>query len=350
MNVFLTYHGLNIPIVQGDVSTNEGAYAWQCNFVLRNVSDWANFAQDDIFTVTILAETFTFIVDGKQLERRGPGQIIAKIQGVSPSAKYNEPRVVLKQNYLFDTDVLASVAAVETIPDIQWATTDWLIPAFRLAFSLTVPFSVVKALADAVGAVLESTIDGFLRVRPKFPISVPYYSTATPDQIFLETTDIVSVSESYTTTAINNKFRVADVDQLINDSLEWVPDSSGAFHGQVRVYPHPWRTSGLVVTHTGDSGITIGSPSVVVRRETEQVEIVRGHGATRYPIYDVDLYRWESTNLGGFVFTQDQREFTVVAGGNGVVNLAYLTRAIVYPVTSVNALPTQFLLESPPFL
>lgn len=345
---YITYQGRNIRIVDGDVSTSEGGYTWEGNFTLADIADYAQFRQDEPFVVNLYGEEYHFVVDGKELRRDAPASASFRLMGVSPSARFAEPRSP-KKDYSWEDAVYALDAAEEaTLNDVEWNTVNWLIPAYRLGFTDTTPLDIVQTLAVAVGAVVQSSREGVLQVRPLFPISVPAYAASFPAHTFLEGADILEVSENYSSGEIANKFRIADADIVMSDQIEWVPDSSGSLAGYIKAYPQPWRTD-VNLIHTGDGTVVIGMGSVRAREEEELVEIFQGQGSLQYPLYQLVDVEWEAQNLGGIVFVQDAREFTVTGpGANSLVRVTYRTRSIDYRVVSGSGRPTQFLLESPP--
>lgn len=343
----ITHRGRQVRILEGDISASEGGYSWEGNFILADVRDYVQFNRDDPFTVNLYGEVWTFVVDGKELSRDAPAQVSCRIIGISPSAQYVSPRAT-KKDYEWDTPVEALAAATEVVPDIIWNTVDWTIPAFRLAFTDAEPLDIVKRLAEACGAVVESSLNGTLRVRPLFPVSPQNYQTTAPDHGFVELLDILSVSESYNYGDVRNRYRLMDAQAAVQDQLEWVPDHSGAFSGYLRAYPAPWRTN-VILSHTADPvELSIGSQVVQFREEEELIEIYKGQGSTTYPVYELLSVEWEATNLGGLVFAQDSRDIAVVGpAANSLVRVRYRTRSLNYRALTSSGRPAQFLLESP---
>lgn len=343
----ITHTGNSIRILSGDISASEGGYAWEGNFTLADISDYVKFLRDDIFTVDLYGEVWTFVVDGKELSRGAPAGISARIIGISPSAQYVSPRATL-QDYTWGTPVTAVAAATELIPAVSWTAVDWTIPGYRLAFSDAEPMEVVRRLAEACGATVESDLDGTVDVRPLYPDSPVDYAVTSPDQTYVELLDIFAVSETYNFGEIFNKFRILDSQPIESDRIEWIEDYSGAFTGYLRVYPAPWRVN-VVLSHTADAlEVIVGSQVVMYREERELVEIFKGRGSTSYPIFQIILVEWEDTNLGGLVHAPDSSDVTVVGPAqNSAVYITYQTRSLNYRATTSSGRPAQFLLESP---
>ena len=343
----LIHNGRKVAILDGDISASEGGFAWEGNFTLASVEDYVQFKQNDLFEANLYGESWSFIVDGKELSRREPAGVDTRIIGISPSAQYTNPRAPRK-DYEWDSSVMAQAAAKEvTSPSTVWGILDWNIPAYRLAFSEAEPLDVVRRLAEVAGGIVESTLAGVLRVRPLYPVSPQDYPTATPDHVFLELQDIIEASETYGYSRVENRFRLMDVQQTNQDRLEWVPDANGAFVGYMRAYPSPWRTN-VILSHTADQlTLSIGAQEESMREEEELVEIYKGQGNTQYPIYDIVSLQWEATNLGGIVHAVDSTDvFAVGPQYNSLVRIKYRTRFLRYRVVSSSGHPAQFLLES----
>lgn len=344
---YVSYAGRVLPIEEAEVSIAEGEYAWTCTVILTNVSDYVLLKQDQPFTVVIGSESYAFIVDSKELDRGAPANYGIKLLGISPSASKTTPRKVAA-NYVWETAKQASEIAEELLPGIDWQVIDWGIPAYRLAMESSTPIEVVRTLADAIGATLETEIDGSLYVRSLFPVSVPSYDSRTPAHVFLESIDILNVNESYVAAEVFNRLVITDVEQSISDSLEWIEDYQDATTGIIRAFLYPWR-SPVSLLHTGVPSVTIGAGSTVLEQHSEIIEVFKGQGETAYPIHHVESIQYEAQNVGALVYDIDSRSFTV--GGpsfNSVIRVVYWTRSLDYRVSLPEARPTQFLLESAP--
>lgn len=340
-------NGAAVSIENVQVSIAEGEFMWKCSMVLTHIADYAVFVKDLPFQVVLGGEVFEFIVDTKELSRRSPANLTAVISGLSPSAVYTEPRsAILDQSW--DIAVMAGDAARALIPGLDWQVIDWLIPEYRLAASGASPYSVVSVIAAAIGATVESGIDGSVYVRSLYPTSVADYYTVIPEHTLLETDDIFSVSETYPSDSIYNRLIISDIEDSINDRLEWIPAYEGAWVGVVRAYLYPWRT-GVWLTHTGRATNFILPPAVVLEEHTEVIEIFQGKGSAQYPIFNIVSVEYEANNVGALTVSPDASDFTVSAANpNTVIRLVYQSRSLDYPVGIVEGAPTQFLLNSPP--
>lgn len=344
---YATVGGAVIQIEQAEVSIAEGEFMWKGTIHLTNTGDYVAFTHDTPFTITIGAEVFHFIMDTKELSRGGPASLSAVVYGVSPSAIHDEPRsAILNQSW--DVPVLASVAAQAVIPGLSWNALDWTIPAYRLAASAVSPYALVSVIAQAIGATVETDLDGSVYVRSRFPTPVPQFDLVLPEHTLTDEADIFTSSESYPSDRIYNRIIVSDIEDNIGDSLEWIPAYDGALVGKVRAYLKPWRT-GVWLEHTGRATTYINAPTLALEEYTEVIEIFEGRGTTTKPVYSVTSVEYEANNVGALSIDSDSTDITVVAANpNTVIRLVYQSRSMDYPVGMVEGAPTQFLLYSPP--
>lgn len=342
---YVEYAGRVLPIEEAEVSIAEGDYSWTCTAIITNVADYAQLRLDQRFALVIGSERYEFVVDGKELDRSAPANYGMRVTGISPSSLLASPRCV-SASYAWDTVTTASGIAKELIPELSWYPIDWVLPAYRFSVQSSTPVEAVRTLAEAIGAVLESEIDGSLYVRSKYPVSVEGYADSPVSHTLLEETDILSVSESYVSSEKFNRLIITDIEQSISDSLEWIEDYAGATTGVVRAYLYPWRTA-VSLLHTGVAGVSIAEPVTTLTSHEEIIEVFQGQGGTAYPIFSVSSIEYEAQDTGGIIFDPDSRTFTV--GGpsfNSVIRLVYVSRSLDYRVALPEVRPTQFLLES----
>lgn len=344
---YVEYMGRRLEVEEAELTASEGDSTWTCSIVLSRISDYAQLKWDQPFAVVFGAERYEFLVDGKELDRSSPANFGMRLMGISPSARYSSPRMV-SSSYVWDTVVSAAQIADELIPGIDWRVIDWNIPAYRFSIQDATPLESVRALAEAIGATLESEIDGSLYVRSLYPVSTEKYAETTPAHILTEAVDILTVNESYVSSEVFNRLVITDIEQEISDSLEWLEDYTDATTGIIRAYLYPWR-SAVDLIHTGVGTVTIENPVTGMEQHEEIIEVFQGQADTSYPIHHVESVEYEAQNVGGIVFDVDSRSFTV--GGpsfNSVIRLVYWTRSLDYRVALPDARPTQFLLESDP--
>jgi hypothetical protein len=349
---------IDLDTLDVQVSADEGDFVWSCRFSLKDINDYGKFSIDDAFEVQIGTDVYQFVVDSIELSRGAPANVEPRIIGVSPGVKYDFPRAdpYTKE---WDANVTAKDAAEHAIggDTIQWDIVNWTLPAYRLSVEDVAPISVVQEIAEAAGAVVESNLDGTLRVRYRHPVSVPDYATTTPSHVVTEKEDIVTTDERSSPEKLTNRVRVLDIDADFTDFLEFeaITTSPNILQGTLKAYPGPWREINLIDTHdTRDPGeivmVYTGIVVEVVEDEDgvgELLEIYGGVTSASKPVWGITELTWESTNLGSVAYTPGS---TTLKFGDedsfGLIRLRYTTKYHAYHVVYSSGIDvSQFVLE-----
>ena len=339
--------GRQVGISGAEFSCAEDGYAWTCTLELTSISDYQDFARDDLFAIVLFGDSYLFMVESKGVSRPAPAQVSMTVSGISPAAVLDAPRAALITKTWSDP-AMASAIALEVCGPVplDWQAYDWMIPGGRLAVNGATPLSVLQQLATAVGAVVEATTQGGILVRPEFPVSVPDWESATPDHVFSDLPDNITSREGVAAADTFNRFYLAD-QQLASDSdrLEFEQDEGNAYAGTLFVYPGIWRTN-LAVTTTRD-GVLLVPMGVQYREEEQTIEIVQGVGQTSFPIDAILSSEWLDRDLGAFSFGTYSNKITVPGTGDrySLLKLRYRTKALVYRAEYAENGEAQFLVE-----
>lgn len=362
-NPSITFKGRLVPVLSASISRDNGAYAWTASITLAKTGDYAEMAQDDEFMVDLYGETFNLIVDSKRLDRSTPETISMTISGISPSAKYAEPRGPLTTKTW--GAVMAKSAAEEALGEaIDWRIEDWMIPADRLSVTDAYPMAIAQQIAAAAGGIIQSNPDGSLTARYKYPISVPLWNTTSPDHVLTDDLDVISISELYPSSEKINRLTIGDQESTSgSDKMEYEADASSSaypsistgntadtsgYSGVLRVYPSPWRTT-FIIVHTGDVYVGLTSIGEVVRTiEKEMVEFQGQAATTKYPVYSITSIKWVHASLGEISFTLDSPDLSAenegAYSGYGLAEITYETRSFDWDVSNYRDESTQFLM------
>ncbi|MBF0462310.1 MAG: hypothetical protein HQL87_13055 [Magnetococcales bacterium] len=147
----------------------------------------------------------------------------------------------------------------------------------------------------------------FTVCRPRFPLAVPDWSSATPAHVITDD-ETISENETYTTVDLADRLAIADMDQKNADAVEFFADSADPNRGTICVYPNPWRA--MAVLHTGDEQVSLSYVGEQQREETEVVAFTAGVGSTKYPIASIASKAWQYADLGSVLFAPDSCEIT----------------------------------------
>lgn len=337
--------GRMLDIVSAEVSTDEGGDFWEASFTIGDLADFSVFSVNKAFSLFFCGEEYRLIVDSRAIDRSNPEQVTATIYGVSPAKVYQAPRAALVSK-TWDAPTLASEIATELIPALQWQTIDWVIDAGLFGLEEASPLDGVKTLAEVVGAVFESLPDGTMRVRPKYPVSVPNFGAATASFTITDRVDNFSYSEKYTPNKLENLITITDEQDDMQDRVEFIEDEYDKERGVIRVYPAVWRWT-VSIRPTG-SIRSYAYDGVVTREEEEEVEFVNGVANTSYPVVDIVSAVWNTTDLGsvGFKFYKQELTCSVASDAYSLLKIKYVTQTHNFSIVGTYDTSVQFVVEN----
>lgn len=323
--------GQTIPVSTASVTLEDGALAWQADITLMRHEDYARFPRDQAFTLDIYGTEYAMLADTRRLSRsrdlEGNPTDTARVSGLSPAVRFDSPRA---QTISAVFDVPRSVRSIveELLGSVTWELVDWTLPAFRFAIERQTPMAAARQLVEAAGGTITSEPDGSILVRHQHPVSVPDYTTTSPD-VSLTADAIYDVSEAVTTDRIINRVAIREADGPgRRDRIEFEHDDDADRIGTARLYPDPWRPATL---STSRNGVSLSRTGIVTRTETEVVEFVEGRASVAYPVQSLTSVRWLDDSLGGVVA---QGTELTASDGYSLAEIIYTVRAIEYRVSA----------------
>lgn len=345
-NLYITLGGKHIELIRSSVRADEDDYAWHGTFVLANPRELALFTINAEFSVNIYGDVYQFLVETKSNKRTSPTTIEATVLGISPSSRLDEPRALaVTKNWESATTAKTIVEEVAGGYPMLWEILDWAIPGNRYGVAEIAPVRIIQEIAKAVGGTVDTLPDGTLRVRYKYPVSVPNYGPLVAEATYVEADDIFECTEEFAPAREYDKFRITDADNNVeNDTLEY--EELTADTGYIRVYPGPWRETFILKS---TAIVYIGPRIYEVREEKEVVEITKGEGSTRYPVYSVASLEWMDDDLLGIVAGADSRKVTTThpTKNYSLAKIVYNTRCFKYFVRGTLGRHAQFIVENP---
>lgn len=295
---------------------------------------------DDLF-ITVDGVTFEFFVESKQRNRRHGG-VNYIVKGLSKTAlldaPYSEP---LSGEYTgLASEIVASLAVGYTV---NWDTVDWFIPANTLMPADQTPLQIIRAIASAVGAVIQTEHNGEMTIEPKYPVSVPGWATTAPDYTVSDAFDFFTTSEDYEHKPGYNRYLVGD-ELTSEDNLRIEEEALTRATKYIRVYEVPW-VNGFYTEHTGSADIVIQDEGIENKLiEDEWVEIVAGSGSLSYPFYSLVSEVMKDTSLGSLTYSEDGTVTTDVAE-QSLALVSYYTKCRKYLVTNYETEKLQIVVE-----
>ena len=310
------------------ISGDEDSWLWSFNVEIEDIGAWhllqSNSDQRLALEASVNGHEFRFIAEGRSKSRRR-GKTSYNINGRSPT-------VVLGDRYAEQiskawADTTAKTVATELCLAaniaLDWQTVDWPLASGKLAVKNKRAIEVIRMLANAVGAVIQSTPIGDLVVRPRHPVSPTKYGDIKPDHVITDADDILDISESwehrpgYNSVDITDKGTASEQKVRVSIAAGSVPTAK-----VLKVSVVPWQKVHL--SHTAEDKMDITYEGHEVEQKTEIVTISDGRGRLSVPWYETVDYEWLYRDLGSVDIDEDG---SIVSGviGNSVLKIVYVT-------------------------
>lgn len=311
------------------ISGDEDSWLWSFNVELEDLAIWqwlqAKNDQSIILEVSVNGREFRFIAEGRSKSRRR-GKTTYSITGRSPTVVLGERYAEQLSKTWPNTTAKTVVQELCLGSDIglDWQTVDWPLESGKLAVQNKRPIEIIKMLAKAVGAIIQSTPKGGLVVRPRHPVSPTKYGSVKHDQIITDADDIFDISEGwehrpgYNSVDITDKGISEDPKVRISVQNGSVPTAK-----VLKISVVPWQSVRL--EHTAERKMEIAYQGYEVEQKTEVITISDGRGRVSQPWYGTVDYQWWYRNLGTVIVDEDG---SIASGviGNGVLKIVYETR------------------------
>jgi hypothetical protein len=325
-----------IDLAGCSVQCRESDAFWTAELQLDGLDAYRTLARGQEVVVNLGPEQYAMFVDSKSLSRSDfIGQTFS-MTCLSPIAKLQNPRYPLYSktwtSATLASDIAAEIGALAGLT-VTWSILDWMVAPHRLSVEDSDPYSALKALADAVGGVIESLHDGNIIVRPRYPVSPMNYPTAVPDEIFTDSADNLSITENYEHRPYYNSFEIGDSEpEAANDRIEFIPDEFDPTVGVLRAYLYPWRPDEVRLISTGPASVVLSGKAAKSRTEEQLVEVADNSGSTSYPIFTLLAVDWHEVDLGAVTFTEGLSDFLTssTTDTHSMVHLTYTTKYLEY--------------------
>ncbi len=325
--------GEEIDLLSISLSASTSAYTISCDITLPTIDEYKKCNYMDDVILTFNADVFHLFIEAKASSIDNKSSNFT-IKLLSPTAKLDSP--------YSDTivDPLPSGANTQTLIEemaaIQDITVDyqifdrdgnilsWDIPGYAIAISDETPLAVIKKIANAVGAIVQTKPNGDMLIISEYPIPATAWESSVPDATFTIENDIIKLTESTDIREGYNAFTVTDQGTSSeNISLEEVEIDSTT--KQIKGYRVPFgddpnyntfelASSGILSIGEIDYDIVTiekySDPVPMIMPEGpgypfEEVEFIDGVGKTQKPIYKVLDSEWSFRNLGSFQISED---------------------------------------------
>lgn len=321
-------------------------YAISATLQLATLDDYLLCEPGRLVTLTGLDPGGDIVmrVDGRSRNRSGESTDTYSIELLSPAAWLDSPYASTVDGEF--VGMASTIAAQVTSGklSVSWETVDWYIGAGVFAVESQTPLSIIRSLAAAVGAVIQSSRDGGIRVISRYSVPVSSWESSTGVPID-EATTIISCSDTFEYNPGYNRFRISDDEGTsgLSDIRVSVEDTSD-FVKTVKVQIPSLEA--LTLTHTGGPWVVVEplGRTMVSVETPEYVEIVQGEGRTANTIVSIDASTWKQVDLGAVGF-EASGLITSAVSGESLLELDYSYEEQVWRISSPTPEKVQFILE-----
>ncbi|MCP4699178.1 MAG: hypothetical protein GY862_20345 [Gammaproteobacteria bacterium] len=326
----MLHAGRRVELLDLRMRQDWDTYRRDGNLSLSDLSDYRAIRIGDAVTLYLQGAPHALTVREKSHRNDGDGPKVT-VRAASPTALL-EDRLISK--------TWPSVTAREACEELAGSATEWniisrRIPAGRLTCENATHIAMIRRIARAAGAVVQTGADGTLRVQYRFPASVPGWAAANPDQIHTGRADNLSCPESYRSRDRWNAAVISDESAETGErtyNLEY--EKTDSRNGILRVYAEPWAgPDEFGVRHTGHASVLTGAGVIVPRAETQEVEFKAGPASLRCPVYILNSVRRQHKDLAPVLWKQGKKEIAATGGGGySVAQVSHAARAIEFAV------------------
>ena len=311
------------------ISGDEDSWLWSFSAEIEDVGIWqllqVNNDQPMVLEASVNGHEFRFIAEGRSKSRRR-GKTSYTITGRSPT-------VVLGDRYAEQLSRTWDATTAKTVAQelcsgksikLDWQTVDWPLASGKLAVKNKRPIEIIRVLANAVGAVIQSTPKGGLVVRPRHVVSPTRYGDVKPDQVITDADDILDISEGWEHRPGYNSVDITDKGTASEPKVRVSVESGSVPTAKLlKVSVVPWQMVRL--SHTAEDKMDISYQGHEVEQKTEIVTISDGRGRLSAPWYGTDSFDWLYRNLGP---VEVEESGSIASGviGNSVLKIVYVTR------------------------
>jgi hypothetical protein len=243
------------------------------------------------------------------------------------------------------SDLAINFAAEYGVTLLWEVPVDGQIPAGTLYANDESPKDILNKISSSLRAVMQPNPDGTLSIRREMKYSMSQAQVESPDYYltdqvnFYETNETVSERDGY------NSFNVSD--RILPQKRSWLEEeaidsTTKWFKGfYVPFDPVPE----LSFHHSGGSWVSVNDYGISTETiESEEVEIVKGEGKVKYPIYSKLSHEYLQSNLGDVTFSEDGTIYTATKG-QSLLSITYRTKYFKYRATDPRIERVQFWME-----
>ncbi|OQY55455.1 MAG: hypothetical protein B6247_07780 [Candidatus Parabeggiatoa sp. nov. 2] len=339
---YLWHKNKSVELLDLTLAQDWDTYLWTGSCRLAYLADYMRVRIGDLVVLYLQGFSYSLIVQSRSHSVEGQTGAIHLIVRVSSlTVRLAEEKITKTWNAMTALSICKDVAKGF---DIEWQIINWLIPAGRFTVFDQTPIEIIRRIAKAAGAIVQTTREGKLRVQ--YQTAFKKRCAAPPSRVY---THIFLFKEESPHGQYYNACIISDGEERENEERHYFAQyiELNRYSGTLSVYSQPWHDQ-FTIVHAGHKSIRIGTAQIKYRTETEQVEFKAGLATVSYPIYRLQRVKWQSKNLGSPVWQSDRQELKLTVSGingYGLAQVDYLVRRFEFPIKHRLTHPqtTQFL-------
>lgn len=282
---------------------------------------WVRYEYGADLTITINGHQYVLVVVTPKRDRKhGGGSYM--VDARSPACRLGPG---FADTVTGELTGMASAIAASLAPgfSISWEIHDEYYGPGKFIAAGEYPIDLIRKMASASKAVVQSSPDGSLRVIYRRQVHVDQRAAAPVDYTLSDANDFFTAGETPVRRPGYNKYTVSN-QNASNASLRMESTDISVTEKEIRGYQVPW-TGEFGLIHTGGSWVSITPKPIEERSVTETIEIVTGKGRVAYPIYDYSSLVWQQVNLGTITISEDGTIESETAA-DSLLEITYKTR------------------------
>ena len=309
--------------------------------MISGQDQWVRYGYGSDLVITIDGHQYVLVVVTPKRDRKhGGGRYM--VDARSPACRLGPG---FADTITGELTGMASAIAASLAPDftISWEIHDEYYGPGKFIAAGEYPIDLIRKMALALKAVVQSNPDGSLRIIYRRQVHVDQRSAAAVDYTLSDANDFFTASETPVRRPGYNKYTVSN-QNTSTASLRMESTDISVQEKEIRGYQIPW-TGEFGLIHTGGAWVAIQPRGIEERSITETIQIVDGKGQVAYPIYSYDALDWLETNLGTITISEDGSiESAILA--ESLLKITYMTKCRLWRVIDARIEDLQLVSET----
>lgn len=335
VDAVLSMGGVELDIMSGNISQDEKSWTWDFSF---EIADQVNFdivqTQKGSYPYLVLSMrgiSFNLMAEGKSRSIKdinsrwsiaGRG-ITARLDGKSSIGVDTVWRDVNARTIIQE---LCDASAVS----LDYQEVDFLIK--ELDGQGRYPIDIIKEIANSTEAVIQTSLDGTLIIRPSYKTKPDLYPTTSLDFEINDMDDYVSLDEqwldrdNYDVVSIGNSEVEAEdsISSPASISIK-TEDIEGSVNKLCKIYTVPFIPE-IQLEDSAESGLILIYQGVNESQvDIEYIEIINGTASLSLPFYSLVSSQYIHTNLGAITISESG-DIKTETEGQSLLKLSYMTK------------------------